>query len=840
MKTREIYGWPLLCLALLLSACGGGGGGGKSGESTASGSDVGAQSEQSAPGLSWYNTGKPLLDRYCLACHTEGGLAPFALETYQQAYGKRSALIYTLESGTMPPAGYAGPTESETQLLLEWLEAGAPKGDESQTPLPVASGAYTYHADARPIIEKHCANCHEDGGIAPFPLDSYEKVKSVAAAAAFAVENGSMPPWPPTEGYTRVEHPRVLAPEEEYVLLAWLQGDLAEGNPADYESPENLAESDPPEFNLHLKMPQAYTPTLRPDDHRCFVIEWPLDEIAYVTDVDVIPDQVAEVHHVIVSIGEPEDAATYYAAGGEDGRPGWHCLGLGGVRGAPLPREIGGWVPGVGREPAPKNTGITVKPGSVMVVQMHYNTLVAEPVPDQSIILVATADDVERPARSSLLVDPGWLGPGGMPIPAGEPDAHHEMVFPAWALALVFGGPLGINQTDPWVWHATQLHMHNLGKSGRVTLERSDGTKQVMLDVRDWDFNWQGSYRFERELLIQPRDRIRLECRWDNSQENQPFVDGQQLPSQYVEWGDDTGDEMCLTSMYMTRPLEGYDYSYSPSLRIESPAYRQQFAPGDLMPLRLVLNNFSLHDPGQHDHSDATQHADGGHVSEGDDHTQVYSGHYHVYLDTDDDAAEHLTAWDDNYYYQLPETIEPGLHQLRVNLRGPDHHPLDIEQLVEFEVVETTAIESASLVALEDWVEQPASTDTLAAHRPAELDCQASSWYEEDGALEVETGYCNYLSLVQPGKVEIRAGDSLHLVLWHGDLAFEEPATAHVAVSIGGELVWQAEVQIPTEANIYDVRIPMDFDARPGTPVEYHLHNHGYNTWTLLQLEIER
>ncbi len=179
--------------------------------------------------------------------------------------------------------------------------------------------------------------------------------------------------------------------EQKYVLLNWLQGDLAEGDPAGLRGARAKRVKDTGDYNLRLALPQAYTPTLRPDDHRCFAIEWPLDEIAYVTEVDVIPDQQDEVHHVIVSIAAPEDAATYYAADGEDGRPGWHCLGMGGVDGAPLPRQIGGWVPGAGREPPPEGTGIVVTPGSVMVVQMHYNTLVAEPKPDQSTILVETA-----------------------------------------------------------------------------------------------------------------------------------------------------------------------------------------------------------------------------------------------------------------------------------------------------------------------------------------------------------------------------------------------------------------------------------------------------------------
>ena len=822
-----------LCLAL--AACGGGG------SSSGGGVDTVSQGTPAAPAVSWYSTAKPLLERYCVSCHsTDSAAAPFPLETYKQVLGKRSALVYVLESGTMPPVGYADLGTADSAVLLDWLNNGAPEGDPSQEPLRQVAGGYTYHGDARAIIEEKCVNCHEQGGIAPFPLDSYQRVRAVSAAAAFAVENGSMPPWHPTEGYTAFAGSRALTPEQKYVLLNWLQGDLAEGDPANYEAPPQKDGKQGSDYNLRLPLPQAYTPTLRPDDHRCFAIEWPLDDFAYVTNVDVLPDQLDEVHHVIVSIAEPGDAATYYAADGEDGRPGWHCLGMGGVDGAPLPRQIGGWVPGAGREPPPQGTGIGVEPGSVMVVQMHYNTLVAEPTPDRSTILVETAAEVELPAASFLITDPAWLQPGGMPIPANEADVRHEVTLPTSILALVFGEPAGVTVRDPWVIHNGFIHMHTRGKSGRITLQRNNGTEQVMLDIPDWDFNWQSTYRFERELLLQPGDQLKLECSWDNTRDNQDIVDGVQQEPQDIEWGDGTGDEMCLMSVLMTRPREGYDYSYAPTVHIQSPAYRQRFAAGDLVPLELLFNNFTLHDPGMHDHADPGMHDDSGHAAEEDDHSQVFSGHYHVYLDTDDDAAEHLTAWDASYYYQLPDHLEPGIHTLRVSLRGADHHALGVEDEVKFEVEASPALQRSSLVAVDAWAEQDAAADSLAAHRPADVICPANSWYPEDGALEVETGYCNYLSLAQPSKVALNRGDTLHLVLWHADLAFEEPAAAHVAVSIAGQLVWEAEVAIPARANIYDLRIPVDFDAPAGSVVEYHLHNHGYNTWTLLELEVER
>ncbi len=828
-----------LPVCLVLSACGGGGGGDSS---TVSGQATGGSDSTSPPpAVSWYSTAKPLIERYCVACHTQDStLASFSLESYNQVLAKRSALIYVLENGTMPPQGYAGPTATETGLLLDWLNAGAPKGDPSQEPLRQLAGAYTYQADARAIIEEKCVNCHEEGGIAPFPLDTYDRVKSVRAAAVFAVENGSMPPWHPTEGYTGFADARALTAEQKFILLSWLQGSLAEGNPGDYVAPPRKVVKSTDDYNLRLALPQAYTPTLRPDDHRCFAIEWPLEEFAYVTGVDVIPDKIDEVHHVIVSIAEPQDAATYYAADGEDGRPGWHCLGMGGIGGAALPRQIGGWVPGAGREPPPKGTGIGVKPGSVMIVQMHYNTLVAEPKPDQSTVLVETAAEVERPSSSFLITDPRWLAPGGMPIAAGDPDAHHEFTLGTSVLGLIRGQPAGIGSGDPWVMHNGFLHMHTRGKSGRLTLLRKNGTEQVMLDVRDWDFNWQSTYRFERELLMEPGDRIKLECNWDNTQANQDIVDGVQQLAKYIEWGDGTGDEMCLYSVLMTRPEEGYDYSYAPTVHIETPVYRQRFAAGDLVPLKLLFNNFSLHDPGMHDHSDPALHDGSEHSAVADDHSQVYEGHYHVYLDTDDDSAEHLTAWDSSYFYQLPEDVEPGPHTLRVSLRGSDHHALGIEQSVEIEVAQGAAAAASSLVDVDAWTEQTTAADSFAGHRPADFQCPSSSWYSEDGALEVETGYCNYLSLVQPSLNGVKAGDTLHLVLWHADLAFEKPARAHVAVSLAGKPVWEAAVDIPSEADIYDLRIPVGFDVPAGSAVEFHLHNHGYNSWTLLELEVER
>lgn len=122
---------------------------------------------------------------------------------------------------------------------------------------------------------------------------------------------------------------------------------------------------------------------------------------------------------------------------------------------------------------------------------------------------------------------------------------------------------------------------------------------------------------------------------------------------------------------------------------------------------------------------------------------------------------------------------------------------------------------------------------------PEVVDCPSSSWgveIIEVPVLEVDTGACNYANLEQPLLERIRKGDTLHLVLGHGDLVADEPSQAHVAVVIDGEVLWQTTEPIPGIQRDYDLWIESDASVAAGAPVLLHLHNHGSNTWNLLEL----
>ncbi len=81
------------------------------------------------------------------------------------------------------------------------LPAGLPGlglGSSGTAAVP-CSAQVDFVCDVQPIVARHCAGCHAQDGIAPFALETYEEVSLVRARLAEVVEEGIMPPWPPSE-----------------------------------------------------------------------------------------------------------------------------------------------------------------------------------------------------------------------------------------------------------------------------------------------------------------------------------------------------------------------------------------------------------------------------------------------------------------------------------------------------------------------------------------------------------------------------------------------------------------------------------------------------------------
>jgi hypothetical protein len=85
-------------------------------------------------------------------------------------------------------------------------------------------------------------------------------------------------------------------------------------------------------------------------------------------------------------------------------------------------------------------------------------------------------------------------------------------------------------------------HMHLRGKSFAYHAEFPDGTKQTLLSVPRFDFNWQSIYRPLEPIPAPKGTRIHCVGVFDNSKDNPNNPD----PTRDVTWGDQTWQEMMI------------------------------------------------------------------------------------------------------------------------------------------------------------------------------------------------------------------------------------------------------------------------------------------------------
>jgi hypothetical protein len=449
------------------------------------------------------------------------------------------------DESTTDTDGTTGPeTEGEG-------EAEAEQGSDDETGEPIA---YTYWRDAKEVIDRKCATCHQPGMVAPFSLETYDEVLELAPILAGAIESGEMPPWPPVASCNDYSAPRSLTDAERELLLTWIADGAPEGDPAD--APEPPEPPAPFEADVEVTLPVPYLPTGSPDDYRCFVIDWPAEIVddQYVVAQQVTADQADMVHHVIVFVAGPDEAAFYQGLDDEDPAAGYECFGGPGKLDWSA-RWLGAWVPGGDRWVAPPGTGVPVEAGSKLIVQMHYNTSAVEPTPDQTKIAYQLEPSVAKPAEFIPIVNYGWvLGSTSMHIPAGDPDVTHEVTLSRdnpILLYLMQGLGVSANTTVD-IWGAA-LHQHLLGTRSVVSVERGGGEEDCLLQIDDWDFHWQGQYGLASPIPFGAGDAVHLQCWWDNSAENQPLVDGVPKESVDVGWGEGTFDEMCLGVLLISR-----------------------------------------------------------------------------------------------------------------------------------------------------------------------------------------------------------------------------------------------------------------------------------------------
>jgi Copper type II ascorbate-dependent monooxygenase, N-terminal domain/Secretion system C-terminal sorting domain len=402
-------------------------------------------------------------------------------------------------------------------LLLIFSIVSLSQTTFSQTP--------TWAENIAPILYKNCVNCHNPKGIAPFSLLTFDEAYRNRAGIKASVISKNMPPWSPDPNYRHLANERILSNADINAITAWVNGNAPQGNLANAPtSPIFASGTEIVAPDLVLTIP-IYNINTTNDLYRCFVIPSTIVGDRFITQLEVIPGNRKVVHHVLAFQDSTNVPIQMDAA---DPGPGYTNYGGTGSNGSTL---IAGWVPGQGAMKFPKGMGIRLSSGTNLVLQVHYPGGIANQKDSTKIILKfapvgsANRELINRPILAHVAP---YLQNGPLAIPANQSKTFVErLIIPREGSFL-----------------SIAPHMHLIGRRTKVYGLMPNGDTLRLINIPDWDFNWQGAYGFRNVMKFPAGMTLVAESHYDNTTAN-PY--NPSSPPKAVALGEGTADEMMLT-----------------------------------------------------------------------------------------------------------------------------------------------------------------------------------------------------------------------------------------------------------------------------------------------------
>ncbi len=375
----------------------------------------------------------------------------------------------------------------------------------------VPTGDITYTEHISRLMQQHCVRCHREGQVAPFALTSYEETSAWAETMLEVIDDGRMPPWHANPQFGHFANDARMPDKDKQLFRQWVDNGMPEGDASKLPPPLNFVEGwQIPQPEKIYKMEQEFTvPPKGTVPYVYVVIDPEIKEDTWVAAAEVRPSNYAVVHHAIAFFIPPD----------REFKPG-----------DPLKNSIATYAPGMPPASWPEGYARFVPKGAKLVFQLHYT-------PNGSIqtdrtevgIVYAEADKVKKKIKYEVAVNPRFS------IPPGDANYHVPAEYYFRKDAML---------------HALIPHMHLRGKSFRYTAKYPDGTKEVLLDVPRYDFNWQNGYELSEIKRIPAGTVMHCDAHYDNSADNLVNPD----PTKEIRWGDQSWDEMMIGSMVVTDP----------------------------------------------------------------------------------------------------------------------------------------------------------------------------------------------------------------------------------------------------------------------------------------------
>jgi peroxiredoxin len=379
---------------------------------------------------------------------------------------------------------------------------------------PTANPRVTYCREVAPILNKHCLLCHRTGELAPFPLTSFGEASGWADMIAEVTRTNRMPPWHADEKYGKFSNDARLSDREKQVLLDWAESGSTEGNPSDLPVAPTFAEGwmiPEPDEVLYMSDTPFEVPATGVIELKTFIVDPGWKDDRWISSIEPRPGNRSIVHHILVYVLPPGEAF------------------------AQLRREnsfLGVYAPGLRQEPLAPGLARFVKAGSRLVFNVHY-TPNGSPQKDRSFVGIKFAH--ANSVRSEILVSAAINR--SFTIPPGEPN--HEV-----RSSYRFKQDVFLLSMLP--------HMHLRGKDFLCQAIYPGGSREILLFVPRYDFDWPTVYRLAEPKFLPAGTWFSCVAHYDNSEGNLNNPNAQTS----VSWGEQVFDEMMI-GFFEAAPAHG-------------------------------------------------------------------------------------------------------------------------------------------------------------------------------------------------------------------------------------------------------------------------------------------
>ena len=395
----------------------------------------------------------------------------------------------------------------------------------------------TFSEHIAPIVYNNCTSCHRPGEIGPQSFTNYEEVKNWGNMIAFTTETRYMPPWRPNRDFSTFVGEKGLADEEIQRIQDWVSSGAPQGDPnLEPPLPEFPTGSQLGTPDLVLNMTEAFH-VAGDNQDKYYVFVLPTNEGVdrEIAAVEFRPGNPKVVHHALLSYDTQGQAAALDAQTPEYGYPSFGDFGI------DVFDLFQSYTPGIQNVFYPKGIGKVLPANANVLIQIHYAPVAADEN-DQShvnIFFKKPDDPIERLVNLGI-VAPFHLvtGVNSFFILANEVKTFHGVYNISSDISLISVYP----------------HCHLLGKDWLAYAITPDNDTIPIIQIEEWDFNWQGSYTFDRMKKIPAGSEMHVFTTYDNTSNN-PYNPNN--PPQFMTWGESTTDEMYLMGFNYVNYQEG-------------------------------------------------------------------------------------------------------------------------------------------------------------------------------------------------------------------------------------------------------------------------------------------